>query len=58
MNCLAETKDDLIRRFAYNFWQIRERCHLQGSAEQDYRDAEEAYESYAKIHNGLDRWKE
>ena len=54
MSCieLAETKEDIIRRFAYNFWQIRERCHLEGNAEQDWQSAEEAYESYQRIHNG------
>ena len=58
MNYLTETKEDIIRRFAYNFYQVRERCHLQGNAKQDWRDAELAYEGYARIHNGLDGWKE
>jgi len=58
MNCLDETREEIIKRFAYNFWQIRERCHLQGNAEQDWQDAIEAVNSYERIHNGLNGWKE
>ena len=58
MNCLAETKEDIIRKFAYNFYQIKQRCGLPTDEKEDWEIAEEAYESYTRIHNGLDRWKE
>ena len=57
MNCLTETKEDIIRRFAFNFYQIRQRCNLQGSAEQDWQDGIEAYESYCHLNDMLDRRK-
>ena len=51
----TETKEDLIRRFAFNFYQIRQRCGLQGTPEQDWRDGIEAYESYCHLSDMLDR---
>ena len=46
---LPETKEDIIRRFAYNFYQIRDRCHIGGSPKKDWEDAEKAWESYNRV---------
>jgi len=56
-NVKTDDREELIKRFAYNFWQIRQRCGLQGTAEQDYKDGEEAYESYHHLHEMIDRRK-
>jgi len=45
---MIETKEDIIRRFAYNFYQIRNRCLVEGTSEQDWQNAENAYKDYAK----------
>ena len=39
-------KEDIIRRFAYNFYQIRTRCFLPGDAKQDWLSGVKAYEDY------------
>jgi len=54
---VKDDREELIKKFAYNFWQIRQRCGLQGTAEQDYKDGEEAYESYHHLHEMIDRRK-
>lgn len=51
----SETRDDLIRRFAFNFYQIRQRCRIQGTPEEDWQDGVEAYESYCNLNDMLDR---
>lgn len=51
----VETREDLIKRFAYNFWQIRSRCGLAGDEKKDYFDAIEAVNSYEKLHCGRER---
>ena len=52
-----ETKEDLIRRFAFNVYQIRIRCGLKGDATSDWLDGENMYDDYCNLHNILDRRK-
>jgi hypothetical protein len=49
MDAIIERKEDIIRRFAYNFYQIRLRCGIPGDATQDWLDGVDAYESYKTV---------
>ena len=53
----TETKDDLIRRFAYQAYCIRKRCGLSGDEKSDYYDGEKMYNGYLNLNDMLDRRK-
>ena len=52
---LPETKEDIIRRFAYNAYQIRTRCGIKGDANSDWMDGVKMYEDYCSLHDMLMR---
>ena len=51
MDILTETKEDLIKRFAYQYYQKRLRLGLALNEKEDWRDAVSDYEHYEKLHN-------
>ena len=53
----SETRDDLIRRFAFNAYQIRLRCGLKGDEKSDFYDGEKMYNDYLNLNDMLDRRK-
>jgi len=48
-----ETKEDLIRRFAYQHYLKRKRLNLPLNELGDWEDAEQDFEHYKKLHNGI-----
>ena len=53
MNCieLVETKEDIIRRFAYQHYLKRKRLNLPLNEKEDWENAGLDYEHYEKLHN-------
>ena len=54
---IAESRENLIKRFAYNAYQIRIRCGLEGNQNTDWQDGVKMYEDYCQLHDMLDRRK-
>ncbi len=50
---IPESKEDIIRRFAYNAYQIRTRCHLKGDATSDWMSGVQMYEDYLTLHDTI-----
>ena len=47
--------EDLIKRFAYQAYQIRIRCGLTGDATSDWFDGVKMYKDYCLLHDVLER---
>jgi hypothetical protein len=47
-----DSKEEIIKRMAYNFYQIRLRHNLPGDDKQDWLDAVKEYERYESLHGG------
>jgi hypothetical protein len=46
---MIESREDIIRRFAYQFYLLRVRCHLPLNEKEDWEDGIRAYESYVRL---------
>ena len=53
----TETREDLIRRFAYTAYQLRIRLNLMGDEKSDFYAGEKMYNDYCTLHDMLDRRK-
>ena len=53
----SETREDLIRRFAYQAHKIRLKCGLEGNQDTDWQDGIKMYNDYCNLYNMLDRRK-
>ena len=56
MDILTETKEDLIKRFAYNIYRRRIAEGLEGDEKSDYFEAIEEYLHYERLHNIKGVW--
>lgn len=49
----SETREDLIRRFAYQYYLKRKRLSLPLNEKEDWKNAKEDFEHYEMLHNGV-----
>ena len=54
----TESRDELIRRFAYQNYLKRKRLNLPLDEKEDWEIAEDDVKYYEMLHNGLNGWKE